>query len=214
MAITAMDFLKSDSQKASAGAYTSEKSDHEASKTPNITTERRESSREEDVAYGSAEEIRRTKDIQSNVGFLRKLRKGEEWMDAKMGVEAQGIDRVPEEEKQPPSMWNIFLFWWSLNVHVGVLPLGVLGAEFGLDLKQTVGATVVGNLLGCLCTAYDGTLSPKVCQDIRAILENDTDQLLYSLASVKLQSPDTPSASGAPSSAQFSTSSSAVASWW
>ena len=118
-----------------------------------------------EVRHGSVieAEIARTKEIQHKVTFLSSLRKGEEWLDAKMGIELQGIDRVPEDERHPPSMWNIFLLWWSLNVHVGVIPLGVLGSEFGLDLKQTVGAGIVGSALGSLCTAWDGTMSPKVC---------------------------------------------------
>jgi purine-cytosine permease-like protein len=101
-------------------------------------------------------------------------------LDEKMGVESQGIDRVAEEKKEPPSIWNvslivhqslrisplilvqIFLMWWSLNVHVGVVPLGILGPEFGLSLNQTIAATIAGTLLGSLCTAYTGTLGPKL----------------------------------------------------
>jgi purine-cytosine permease-like protein len=52
--------------------------------------------------------------------------------------------------------------WWSLNVHVGVIPLGILGPEFGLSLKATIAASIVGNLLGALCTAFVATLSPKL----------------------------------------------------
>ena len=122
----------------------------------------RQDSVNHDIAEGTAEEVARTKELQRHRGLLRWMRKGEEWLDSKMGIELQGIDRVPEEAKRPPSIWNIFLLWWSLNVHVGVIPLGVLGPEFGLSFGQTVGACIVGNLLGSLCTAYDGTLGPKV----------------------------------------------------
>jgi purine-cytosine permease-like protein len=52
--------------------------------------------------------------------------------------------------------------WWSLNIHVGVVPLGILGPEFGLSLNQTIAASIVGTLLGALCTAYTGTLGPKL----------------------------------------------------
>lgn len=102
----------------------------------------------EDIESGSVDEIRRTREIQNNKGFLRSMRRMEEWMDSKVGVELQGVDRIPEEEKQPPSIINAFLMWWSLNVHVGVIPLGVLGPEFGLSLKQTVAASIVGTVLG------------------------------------------------------------------
>jgi purine-cytosine permease-like protein len=54
------------------------------------------------------------------------------------------------------------LLWWSLNVHVGVIPLGVLGPEFGLSLRQSIAAGIVGTMLGAFCTASTGTLSPKL----------------------------------------------------
>src|ERR1700761_229404 len=95
------------------------------------------------TAEGNVEEIKRAREIQSSNVVLRKLKQGEAWMDEKMGGETQGIDRVLEENKDPPSILNvimstplkkthllifmqIFLLWWSLNVHVGVVPLGIL----------------------------------------------------------------------------------------
>lgn len=52
--------------------------------------------------------------------------------------------------------------WWSLNVHVGVVPLGILGPEFGLSLGQSIAASVVGTALGALCTSFTGSLGPKL----------------------------------------------------
>lgn len=101
-------------------------------------------------------------ELQQRKGFFRSLRRGEDWLDNKLGIETRGIDRIPEEEKQPPSSWNMFLFWWSLNVHVGVVPLGILGPAFGLSLRQSVAANIIGNVLGAACTGYTGTLGPKV----------------------------------------------------
>lgn len=116
-----------------------------------------------DVRRGSIrDEIARTMEIQNRFAPLRVLREGEEWLDAKMGIETQGIDRIPEEMKQPPSILNSFFMWFSMTGHVGTLPLGVLGPEFGLSLNQSVAAIVVGTFLGALCTAYTGTLGPKV----------------------------------------------------
>ena len=108
-------------------------------------------------------EVARVRGIQQENKFIRKMRESEEWLDKKMGIELQGIDRIPEEQKQPPHLINIFLLWWSLNVHVGVVPLGLLGPLFGLTLGQSVGAAFLGICLGALCTAYTGTLGPKVC---------------------------------------------------
>jgi hypothetical protein len=110
---------------------------------------------------GTAEEILARK-LQQEKGFLRALRRGEDWLDEKMGIETQGIDRIKEEDKKPPSIINVFFLWWSLTCHVGTIPIGLLGPEFGLSLGQSVAAIVVGTMLGALCTSYTGTLGPKV----------------------------------------------------
>lgn len=104
----------------------------------------------------------RVHELQARWAILRYLNAFESWLDRKLGVETQGVDRIPEEEKRPPSVWNIFLMWWSLNIHVGVLPLGLLGPEFGLSLKQSIAASIIGIILGALMTATTGTLGPKV----------------------------------------------------
>ncbi|KAL9084883.1 MAG: hypothetical protein Q9165_007836 [Trypethelium subeluteriae] len=116
----------------------------------------------EDVDPSLHEEVIVARELQHRNTILHKLRQGEEWLDAKMGIETRGIDRIPDEERRPPSIWNVFFLWWSLNMHVGVLPLGILGPEFGLSLNQSVAASVVGIILGSLCTAYTGTLGPKL----------------------------------------------------
>lgn len=112
-------------------------------------------------------EVSRTREIQNSFAPLRVLRQGEEWLDAKLGIETQGIDRIPEEAKRPPSIVNTFFIWWSVTVHVGTLPIGFLGPEFGLSLNQSVAAIIVGTFLGALCTAYTSTLGPKVSGCVR-----------------------------------------------
>jgi len=105
----------------------------------------------------------RTKEIQKKFAPLRMMVKGEEWLDAKLGIETQGIDLIKEEDKKPPQMINSFLMWWSMTCHVGTLPLGLLGPQvFFLSLGQCVAAIIVGTLLGAMCTAYCGSLGPKV----------------------------------------------------
>jgi hypothetical protein len=64
-------------------------------------------------------EIARARHLQNAIAPLRYLGKGEEWLDRKMGIETQGIDRIPEEEKRPPSILNTFFMWWSMTCHVG-----------------------------------------------------------------------------------------------
>lgn len=95
-------------------------------------------------------------------GILGTLNNAEEWLDAKMGIETQGVDRIHEEDKKPPSMMNVFWMWWSMTCHIGTVPLGVLGPEFGLSLHQSISSLIVGTILGALCTSYTGTLGPKV----------------------------------------------------
>jgi hypothetical protein len=113
---------------------------------------------------GTAEEAEaiRARDLQQKKGILRKLRQGEEWLDAKMGIETQGVDRIREEDKRPPSILNVFFMWWSVTCHVGTLPIGMVGPEMGLTLRQSVAGIVVGTVLGALCTAWCGILGPKV----------------------------------------------------
>jgi cytosine/uracil/thiamine/allantoin permease len=123
----------------------------------------------EDIRHGSVvpeEEVVIARKIQHSFAPFRYMSKGEAWLDEKMGVETQGIDRIPEDQKQPPSMWNIFLIWFSMTLHVGTLPIGFLGPEFGLTLNQSVAAIVSGTFLGALCTGYCGTLGPKVSPHI------------------------------------------------
>ena len=149
----AMETEKRNSSNDSPNAYSHEKHDIEAPAPPYDHA---------GIEDGTFDEVRRAREIQDRTGVLRNLRKAEEWLDSKVGIEMQGIDRIPDEAKQPPSLWNIFLLWWSLNVHVGVIPLGLLGAEFGLSLQQTVAASIVGTILGASCTSFTGTLGPKV----------------------------------------------------
>ncbi|PQE12388.1 cytosine permease protein [Rutstroemia sp. NJR-2017a BVV2] len=121
-------------------------------------------------SVGESEEVILARELQQKKGFLRKLRRGEEWLDEKMGIETQGIDRIHEEDKQPPSILNVFLLWWSMTCHVGTLPIGLLGPDpevYGLSLGASVGAIVVATILGAACTGYCGTLGPRL--GLRAI---------------------------------------------
>jgi hypothetical protein len=74
-----------------------EKHDIETSKGP---------AADHDAEVGTVEAVKARR-LQNESTFFRKLRFGEEWLDAKMGIEMQGIDRIPDEEKQPPSTWNV-----------------------------------------------------------------------------------------------------------
>jgi hypothetical protein len=160
--------------------------DLEAGSTP---TSHDQTTSDEDVEVIPARELKRR-------GVLAKLTAGEEWLDNKMGIETQGIDRIHEEDKKPPSLMNVFWLWWSMTCHVGTIPIGILGPDFGLSLGQSVAAIVVGTMLGALCTAYCGTLGPKVHL---LPLQHHAPLTPSSWASAPLPRPGTPSASMAPS---------------
>lgn len=113
-----------------------------------------------DVDDGAIEPVK-AKELRQR-GVLAKLRHGEEWLDEKMGVETQGIDRIKEEDKQPPSILNVFFLWFSVTCHVGTLPIGLLGPLYGLSFYNSVIGIVVGTVLGAMCTGFTGTLGPKV----------------------------------------------------
>jgi len=63
-----------------------------------------------EVDVGSINEVKRARELQNKISLFRHMRKGEEWLDRKMGVETQGIDRIPEQQKRPPSIWNVSAF--------------------------------------------------------------------------------------------------------
>lgn len=111
---------------------------------------------------GAVDEVTRAQEIRSKVAVLRYLGKFEEKLDQLVGVETQGIDRIPDEKRHPPSLINAFLLWFSFNGHIATLPVGLLGPEFGLSLQLSVAAIVVGALLGSFFPAYCATLGPKV----------------------------------------------------
>lgn len=131
----------------------------------NISLEEKEFDHQGSVS--SDVEIVRAQHIQNSITLFRQLNQAERWLDAKVGIETQGIDRIPEERKKPPSILNIFLLWWGATCHIGTVPIGVLGPTFGLPLSESIAAIVVGTWLGALCPAFCGTLGPKL--GLRAI---------------------------------------------
>ena len=65
----------------------------------------------------SGSEAKRAHQLQAS-GIFGKLRRGEEWLDAKLGIELQGIDRIPEDEKKPPSILNVGVRSFPLINHL------------------------------------------------------------------------------------------------
>ncbi|KAK2875068.1 hypothetical protein FQN49_001808 [Arthroderma sp. PD_2] len=92
----------------------------------------------------------------------RTLREIELWLGRNANIETQGVERIKEEEKQPPPIRNAFLMWWSMLCNPGGLPVGILGTQWGLSLSENVIACIIGTLLGAVLVAYCGILGAKL----------------------------------------------------
>lgn len=96
-------------------------------------------------------------------GILAKLRNFEAFMDRKLGVESEAIDRkLPEDRKHVPwhSQLNMALLWASGTMNVSCFATGFLGWEFGLSLTQSILIIVFGSLLGASLAGFCATLGP------------------------------------------------------
>ncbi|KAK4057190.1 hypothetical protein OIO90_001685 [Microbotryomycetes sp. JL221] len=82
------------------------------------------------------------------------------WLES-IGVEARGLDRVPESERTSTSYSAQTRFWFSVNMSVSSLVNGSLGQQF-YTLKGTTSIAIIIPMtaLGCCCSAYVATLGP------------------------------------------------------
>ena len=46
-------------------------------------------------------------EMRKRVPVLRKLKAAEAWLDKKLGIETTGADRIPEDQRRPPSILNV-----------------------------------------------------------------------------------------------------------
>jgi hypothetical protein len=100
-----------------------------------------------------------------------------------MGVEARGIERVPEDERDGKHTIGLLLLWWSVNSVVSTVPIGVswtqdpgpqcalsvvltrpqllAQAYYTLTFHSAVAAIVAFTAIGAACCAFIATLGPK-----------------------------------------------------
>ncbi|KAL8277559.1 hypothetical protein RQP46_009991 [Phenoliferia psychrophenolica] len=79
-----------------------------------------------------------------------------------MGVEARGIERVPEDQRVPKGAFDNTWMWFSVNAVLTTVPIGVLGQEFfTLTLPHAIATILCFAALGCACTAFISTLGPQ-----------------------------------------------------
>lgn len=86
-------------------------------------------------------------------------------LEALNSFEARGIDRVPPEERQPPSAAGdvqIALLWFSANISCNNLIVGLYGPLlFQLGFLDCAMCAVFGAFLGSLSTAFMAIWGPR-----------------------------------------------------
>ncbi|KAG2116392.1 permease for cytosine/purines, uracil, thiamine, allantoin-domain-containing protein [Suillus clintonianus] len=77
------------------------------------------------------------------------------------GVEARGVERVPENQRELKNAWNNILMWWSVNTVFDIIPIGVLAqSTFTLSFGNAVATILCFGALGAVATAFIATLGP------------------------------------------------------
>ncbi|KAG1779632.1 permease for cytosine/purines, uracil, thiamine, allantoin-domain-containing protein [Suillus placidus] len=77
------------------------------------------------------------------------------------GVEARGVERVPENQRESKNALNNLLMWWSVNAVLTTIPVGVLAQSvFTLSFGNAVATIICFGALGGIATAFIATLGP------------------------------------------------------
>ncbi|EXJ86017.1 hypothetical protein A1O1_06386 [Capronia coronata CBS 617.96] len=92
--------------------------------------------------------------------FLLRSRQIEDWMDKKLGVEQDAIQRVPTEDRKPPSKFNMVFLWFSMLLSPTLISIGLLGPLFGLSVTDSAILTVFASMLGAVIPSFTATLCP------------------------------------------------------
>ncbi|KAE8349153.1 hypothetical protein BDV28DRAFT_152155 [Aspergillus coremiiformis] len=81
------------------------------------------------------------------------------------GVEARGIERVSDDERQSPApdtYARIFLLWLSSSLTGNNIIVGLYGPSlYGLDWNEATICGTLGVILGSMCIGYMSTWGPK-----------------------------------------------------
>jgi purine-cytosine permease-like protein len=78
------------------------------------------------------------------------------------GVEARGVERVLENERDPKLLWNNLFMWWSVNCVLTTVPIGALAQSlFTLTFGNACATIFCFGALGAAFTASIATLGPK-----------------------------------------------------
>lgn len=77
------------------------------------------------------------------------------------GVEARGIERVPEDERDDKHAIGLMLLWFSVNTVATTIPIGLLAQAFYTLTYQHAIAVIVGfSAIGAAAVGFIATLGP------------------------------------------------------
>lgn len=77
------------------------------------------------------------------------------------GVEARGIERVPEDERDDKHSMGLMLLWFSVNTVATTIPIGLLAQAFYTLTYQHAIAVIVGfSAIGAATVGFIATLGP------------------------------------------------------
>ena len=80
----------------------------------------------------------------------------------KFGVEARGIERVPDDERTDKNTWKVGTMWCAANMVVSSFAIGVLAIPvFGLGFSDSCLTIFFINLLGVMPVCFFSTFGPR-----------------------------------------------------
>ncbi|KAF7332980.1 Cytosine-purine permease [Mycena venus] len=83
-------------------------------------------------------------------------------LERKVGIEARGIQRVPEDQRPDRPSGNLFI-WLAANCVLSTFGIGILGPEiFFLGLGDSMLTIFFTNVATCVLPAYMATFGPKL----------------------------------------------------
>lgn len=80
----------------------------------------------------------------------------------RFGVEARGIERVPEDERTDKTTFKVGTMWCAANMVISSFAIGVLAIPlFGLGFADSILTVLFINLLGVMPVCFFSTFGPK-----------------------------------------------------
>jgi hypothetical protein len=85
-------------------------------------------------------------------GFFARIEYYEGYLDKKLGIESNSLERVLPENRNPPNSLAMAFMWASATMNISCFSTGFLGKQFGLSLGQTIPIIMCSTLLGAAVT--------------------------------------------------------------